>query len=101
MTNDSAQQVPHGVHRLFWVEGGSSLASVGYDAAGNTWYAPANWISGLPGFDWSKVDHVLVIAMAYREPPPPASEPPSKHPTCECFLWARTDWPCDTAQAQE
>lgn len=45
----------HGLYVIRWREGGASLASVGYDAAGRNWYSPANWTSG-PCFDWSKVE---------------------------------------------
>lgn len=49
--------INHGLYRIFWKEGGSSLAAVGSDASGRRWYQPTNWISG-PGFDWTKVSHV-------------------------------------------
>lgn len=53
-------KIGHGLFVLHWKEGGSSLASVGSDRAGNRWYAPTNWISG-PCLDWSKVARVVPI----------------------------------------
>lgn len=35
----------HGVYRIYWKNGGSSLASVGYDHSGRKWMAPCNWIN--------------------------------------------------------
>lgn len=44
----------HGLYRLYWNDGGVSLASVGSDFYGNRWYAPTNWISGA-SLDWTRV----------------------------------------------
>lgn len=32
-----------GVYRVYWKSGGSSLAAIGQDYAGNRWVAPTNW----------------------------------------------------------
>lgn len=50
----------YGVYRLYWNDGGFSLASVGGDAKGRLWFAPCNWISG-PSFDWGIVKRAVYI----------------------------------------
>jgi hypothetical protein len=40
-----AQLLRHGVYRVFWKSGGSSLASVGSTYDGTRWMAPTNWTS--------------------------------------------------------
>ncbi len=57
MTKAEVKDVHHGLYRLFWKEGGSSLAAVGSDRAGRRWYAPENWIE-VPSFDWRPVKSV-------------------------------------------
>ena len=52
----------HGLYRIYWKSGGSSVASVGSHADGSRWFAPANWISP-HGEDWSEVDGVKVIGL--------------------------------------
>lgn len=53
----------HGLYILNWRDGGSSLASVGSDSAGNRWYAPTNWIE-VPGFDWHKIESVTPVKLS-------------------------------------
>lgn len=43
MTEDQVQQLPLGVYRIYWVGGGTSVASVGQLHNGARWIAPANW----------------------------------------------------------
>lgn len=50
----------HGLYEIYWFGGGSSLASVGYDRQGNTWYAPCNWVSGSTT-DWTHVKAYRMI----------------------------------------
>lgn len=64
MTVEEANSLPVGVYRLYWDGGGSSVASVGCDARGKRWYAPANWVT-VPWFDWSKVASVEMIERAF------------------------------------
>lgn len=52
----------HGVYRIYWKCGGSSVASVGFDKTGWNWFAPANWCGGVPCFDWSKVRKEKLLA---------------------------------------
>lgn len=42
MVND----LPNGVYRIHWEEGGESVASIGRNRRGEVWICPANWISG-------------------------------------------------------
>lgn len=39
------EDLTFGVYKIKWKSGGSSLASVGYDAKGRWWMAPCNWIN--------------------------------------------------------
>ena len=65
MTRDEAQKLGHGVFRLFWKSGGSSVASVGSLHDGTRWFAPSNWVSktagGITSTDWRKVDSAQLI----------------------------------------
>lgn len=65
MTRDDARQLEHGIYRLFWKSGGSSLAAVGSLHDGTPWFAPTNWTSetagGIASTDWRKVDAVEII----------------------------------------
>lgn len=93
MTNEESRKLPNGIYLLRWIDDllvgdyAYTLAAVGRDAAGNVWYAPTNWIAGLPCFDWSRVaeaffvtdiDHVL-----NRRNPSRLSKPP--HSVCELY----------------
>lgn len=44
MKLSDVQQLDHGLYRVYWKSGGSSLASVGSDDSGKRWLAPTNWI---------------------------------------------------------
>jgi hypothetical protein len=61
MTLKQAASIRHGLYELYWKGGGVSLAAVGSDAAGRRWYAPTNWISGVPCFDWRRVLLLIVV----------------------------------------
>lgn len=43
-----------GLYKVYWREGGSSVAAVGCDRAGRLWLAPTNWIT-VPTFNWEPV----------------------------------------------
>ena len=60
-SEDGRSNTRHGIYRLWWRSGGSSLASVGSDCAGNHWYMPANWVTG-PGKDWSIVQRFELLS---------------------------------------
>lgn len=53
----------NGVYRMFWVDGGLSVASVGRNTDGKAWFAPANWVSGIC-YNWSMVKHVELIELS-------------------------------------
>ena len=38
-------ECPHGLYRIFWHSGGSSVAAVGSLYDGTRWVAPTNWTS--------------------------------------------------------
>lgn len=59
MNRENVQSLPAGIYRIFWKEGGSSIAAVGVTAAGGRWIAPLNWVA--PSEDqnvWKKVESV-------------------------------------------
>lgn len=59
MSPGEVGQIRHGIYRIYWKgDTRSSLAAVGSNAAGDRWYAPTNWIAGVPCYDWSIVDRV-------------------------------------------
>lgn len=61
----------HGLYEIYWSSGGSSLAAVGYDAAGFNWMAPCNWISAgtTEWGGWSGVRAIkLLIKNDYSKP---------------------------------
>ena len=66
MTKEQANAIEHGLYRLFWKSGGTSLASVGSLYDGTHWFAPTNWTSptagGIASTDWRKIDKVEPIA---------------------------------------
>jgi len=35
----------HGIYKIYWKDGGSSLSSIGYTHDGTNWFAPCNWTS--------------------------------------------------------
>lgn len=62
MRQSDAKKLGHGVYRIYWKEGGCSLAAVGSDHRGDRWYAPTNWVSG-PSFRWTPVERVEAIVI--------------------------------------
>jgi hypothetical protein len=45
-----------GLYRLYWKDGGFSLAAVGMASNGDMWFAPVNWCDGgLAHTDWDRV----------------------------------------------
>ncbi len=59
----------HGLYRLHWSGGGTSLAAVGSDYYGNRWYAPTNWVSG-PSLDWNRVKRAEPVLLDLEEKEP-------------------------------
>lgn len=60
MKKADVQKLKHGVYRVWWKDGGSSVAAVGSMADGARWLAPSNWIWP-SSKDWRLVDHVKLI----------------------------------------
>lgn len=62
MTKEEARKLHHGIYRLYWKDGGSSLASVGGLHDGTRWFAPINWTSkapdGIASTKWVYVEYV-------------------------------------------
>lgn len=63
-----AQQVRrNGLYRLYWKDGGFSLASVGRRYTGAPWYAPCNWTSkeaaGVVSAVWDRVQRAELLAV--------------------------------------
>lgn len=53
MRSSDVQQLKHGLYKVYWKDGGTSLASVGSMSDGSRWIAPCNWINTPPGNEWS------------------------------------------------
>ncbi len=60
MTREEGNALSNGLYRLFWKSGGSSLAAVGRNHYGDTWYAPTNWVTPI-GVYWEDVSRVEAI----------------------------------------
>ena len=45
MKKSDVQKLSHGVYRIYWKEGGTSVAAVGSTPSGARWLAPTNWVS--------------------------------------------------------
>ncbi len=82
--------VDNGLYRIWWREGGSSLAAVGRDGHGRCWLAPTNWIS-VPTFDWSKVMSYDPIGTATDSFGRPIGDFPDDVPTQDEFHEAHKD----------
>lgn len=55
------RELKPGLYKIYWKEGGSSLAAVGLDFSGRRWLAPTNWIS-VPAFNvWPMVEKVELL----------------------------------------
>lgn len=56
-TTGDTMNVRPGLYRVWWTEGGSSLAAVGVNRSGGRWLAPLNWVA--PPEDFTRWDTVL------------------------------------------
>ena len=69
MNEQEVKELKLGVYRLYWVEGGTSVACVGQTYSGNKWYAPSNWTTSdqghltIVGKDWDKIEKVELITV--------------------------------------
>ena len=53
MSEEQSKLLKPGIYRLYWKEGGSSLAAVGMCQDGTRWMAPVNWCV-IRSFDCAK-----------------------------------------------
>lgn len=68
MSQQEIKEMPNGLYRIYWKEGGSSLAAVGCIYNGDRWMAPCNWTSRDYDYpkvatchNWRKVERVELI----------------------------------------
>jgi len=65
MTLKQSRQLPLGLYRIYWKDGGSSLAAVGMGESGDRWLAPTNWVGPLPAKSsrmiWRKIENVSLL----------------------------------------
>ena len=69
MKKRDVEKLPHGIYRIYWKDGGSSVAAVGSLSDGERWIAPTNWIN-VPDYGrgvWRKVKSVHLIATQREE----------------------------------
>lgn len=62
---ETVLKLPFGIYRLYWKDGGSSLAAVGQRASGMRWFAPVNWLS-VPSISWESVESIELLIPADR-----------------------------------
>lgn len=60
MNKNQIEKVVHGIYKIFWKEGGISVASVGSTPDGKRWFAPTNW-TNVPSFNWGLVKKLELI----------------------------------------
>lgn len=67
MKKNEVNKLNYGLYRIYWKEGGYSLAAVGVLHNGDRWLAPTNWTSShaggvsFSGRWWKKVLRVELI----------------------------------------
>jgi hypothetical protein len=63
MKPDKVLALKNGIYRIYWNDGGTSLASVGRTHTGSVWMAPSSWSwIDIARSNWSLVKHVEPIA---------------------------------------
>jgi hypothetical protein len=67
MTREQGNALEPGLYILYWQSGGSSLAAVGQNHYGDTWYTPTNWV-GVPSYNWRDVARVERIDARSSQP---------------------------------
>jgi len=75
VTRAQVKDLELGFYRLYWKDGGDSLAAVGQDAHGQKWFAPTNWIV-VPSSDWASVERVSRLAIVAEPCGPSYDDPP-------------------------
>jgi len=65
MTIKESNKLSYGLYRLYWKDGGSSIAAVGGLHNGVHWFAPTNWtsstVAGIACTKWRLVKRVELI----------------------------------------
>lgn len=68
MKEKDVQKLVHGLYRIYWKDGGTSLAAVGSLHSGTRWLAPTNWTckddgnpTGSGRKTWKSVKSVALI----------------------------------------
>lgn len=67
----------HGLYKIYWKDGGCSLASVGSLHSGKRWFAPCNWTSkdhSIASSAWNKVKDVERVEVDFDRDDEPKSE---------------------------
>lgn len=63
MTPLEVSHLKNGIYKLYWQDGGSSIAAVGTLHDGTRWFAPINWTAkcehGIACTDWSDVSSAI------------------------------------------
>jgi hypothetical protein len=80
---EQVKKLGHGVYRVYWASGGSSLAAVGSGVNGQRWLAPTNWC--WPEFDpygWGRVSKIELLYSEGETEPEPDEEPEKSCQTC-------------------
>lgn len=66
MTQVEAKKLGHGLFRIYWKDGGASLAAVGSLSNGSRWFAATNWTgentSTIASTKWAAVERAVLIA---------------------------------------
>lgn len=66
MNKQETKKLEHGLYRLYWKDGGSSLAAVGSSVNGDRWIAPINWINVGTTLHWKLVDRAELLMPKYE-----------------------------------
>lgn len=67
MTQEEANQLEPGIYRVFWAFGEPiSVATVGKDYAGWSWFSPTDWDDSsfdlsIPSYQWQRVASVELV----------------------------------------
>jgi hypothetical protein len=69
MKTEDVQKLHHGLYKIYWKTGGTSLAAVGSRPNGDRWIAPCNWVNGVSTTwgernVWREVEKVKLIREA-------------------------------------
>lgn len=62
MNKEDRKQLKPGLYRVYWKDGGYSIAAIGVTRNGDLWLAPTNWVFPAQGRQaWQAVDFVKEI----------------------------------------